>query len=158
MMRNLLKISVFFANFICFYASAMPYHFNSTSHFFSKSLTLLPGQNPECDAVLGYATLHAKFSYTLTTEKQSATAVIENPSAAHAPIEAILFPDGENDRYGFTYYYSPAMPFKINRQLIGLYGIILNLCFHGGKQAGVIFDLPSGVSCMMATPVWNYCR
>jgi hypothetical protein len=151
-----------FSCVFCVSLSAVGHDIRPDMHIFSKTLRLLPGQSMACEVALRHKKFRGKFTYFLISNllEGSATAHINNPSAANPPVDVNLYMDGDNDRYGFTHYYAPAMPLKIHHHLVGLRGIILNICMNTPKKAqvGLMIDLPSGEDCLMTTRTWNYCR
>lgn len=161
-MRKLIILLNVVSMFFCFNVNAIDRKLEPRLHIFKKTLRLMPGQSAACEVALGNKKFHGKFTYYLITNllEGSATAHINNPSVSNPPVDVDLYMDGDSDRYGFTRYYAPAMPLKIHHHLVGLRGIILNICTYAPKKAqvGLMIDLPSGEDCLMTTRVWNYCR
>lgn len=132
-----------------------------SNHVIPVTLQLLPGQSENCAAALGGQSIHGTFYYIEIPSRLTGTGFfhLDNPTVSEPPIENVLDEDGDTDRLGFTYYYLPAYPINMNHQLLGLRGVILNICpDHTVPQAGVMIDLPSGEGCLMTTTTWNYCR
>ena len=161
-MRQLFKVVYVVVTLFSISANALDQKLQPKLYIFRKTLRLLPGQSLACEAALGNKSIRGKFSYFLIKNllEGGAVAHINNPSPANPPIDTDLYMDGDSDRYGFTYYYAPAMPLQIHHQIFGLSGIILNVCMNMPKkgQVGLMINLPSGEGCLMTTRTWNYCR
>lgn len=165
-MRKLVKCIA--ATFLILGVSVGAKAMDPTIHSFTKTLSLLPGQGPTCDAVLSNTHFRVKFTYFLIPNilLGVGTAVVKDPASTgqNTPIYAELDQDGDSDRYGFTHYFiSPGVPMIAGDKHIALKGIILNVCLDHSTQAGVLINIPlppptSQASCVMATDVWNYCR
>ncbi|MCX7120856.1 MAG: hypothetical protein NTZ67_03650 [Gammaproteobacteria bacterium] len=125
------------------------------------------GSDPACEKVLKNVSFHENFTSDFVPGAGGMIyLLLQNPSPDRPPITTYLFKDGDEDRYGFTNYYSPGtFSLRVDHQSLYLRGVILNICIDPEnpvitlrKQSGVMIELPSGAICMMTTHVWNFCR
>lgn len=127
-----------------------------------ETLRLIPGSSENCQSELRNTTAQGTFWYAFNTatNKGQGIALIDNLSDGLPPIKTNLWVQGDDDRYGFARYYLPAKTIFVNHSHpVGLRGIILNECMDHTVQAGLMIVLPRiNQVCILATPVWNYCR
>lgn len=130
------------------------------SHSFWSTVQYRGNPLSQCGEALAGQLFREHFTYFWLPAKKegSAFVTIQDLQSSAPPIDSTLFPDGDEDRYGFTNYFYPATPISVRPHVLYLRGIIMNICLDGEKQSALMINLPSGKDCLVTTPVWNYCR
>ena len=143
-------------------------HSFANDHVFNKSLLLK--LNPasritqsSCENYFSSDSLTLNVSYTENALNRNGFvyATLVNPYSNISPIYASLNQLGLSDRLSFSKYYHPAVPFRIEKSNVYIYGIYMNRCNNGDVQGGVQFNVNSSnqhFSCLFTTSPWNYCR
>ena len=117
------------------------------------------GNDPACQKVLNNVELEETYYSDFEPGRGGEIYLsLQNPDSGRLPIRTYLYKNGDEDRYGFANYYRPLLPMSINHHEVGLYALILNICLDGQKQAGAVVYVNGKTSCILSTPIWNYCR
>ncbi len=163
MQKILLFLSLMILSVLSFAGSSQLQSSVVWKHY-QETMRLVPGSSMNCQNAFGHLTIKGDFSYYLIPAKLKGEGYvsIQNISGGYPPITAVLYQQGDSDRYGFGHYYLPAMTLmNQHRGPVGLRGIIFNVCMdsEASTQAAVMLMLPrTNEVCLLATPVWNYCR